>query len=266
MINSCVSKEEGMSKHVARKRVQLRKLTLGNGTLALIMPIAAKNKEEMLELADEFLPYNPDLLEWRIDFMENITDVPYILDALHDLRKKIADTPIMATIRHPEENGVQLIEDALKKRILLCLIESREVDMVDIEARYPEEYIKDIKKCCLTHHVALMVSYHDLEKTPDEETVFSILQKEVSLGADVCKVSFFANSYGDNGRLGLIIQKAKESDIEVPVISISAGPKGTLSRICGEKFGSDGTFVSTGRTHQIHIEEVRMLRRCLGLN
>ena len=110
-----------------------------------------------------------------------------------------------------------------------------------------------------------MISYHDLEGTPEEEEIIRKLQQEMERGADVCKVSFVAQNYGDIWRLGHAIRKAKEEEIPIPVVSISAGSLGTLSRIGAEAFGSDGTFVSVGRTHQIHIEDLRILRKDLGL-
>lgn len=255
-----------MTNCVCKKPVKLRNITLGSGHLALIMPIAARNEEEVISLAKEFEEHQPDILEWRVDYFDEVEDCQKLLAAAAALRKEVGDMAIMVTPRHHEENGVREIKPEAKKKILITLIQSGLVDMVDIEMRYGKNYIHGIKEECQKNGVALMVSYHDLVHTPDSQEVINLLKQEVDLGADVCKVSFVAETYGDTDRLGHSIALAREEGIEVPIVSISAGPKGTLSRICGDVFGSDGTFVSTGKTHQIHIDDVRALRKTLKLD
>lgn len=250
----------------SKKTVKLRNVVLGSGRLALIMPIAAKDMEETAALAKEFMPYRPDILEWRVDYFEQVENIPALLEAAEKLRETVGDMAVMVTPRHHLENGVREIQPEAKKEILLALIQSGLMDMVDVEMRYGADYIRDIRGACQKHRTALMISYHDLEHTPDSGEVLSLLQKEMELGADVCKVSFVAETYGDVDRLGKAVVQAKQAGIDVPIVSISAGPRGSLSRICGDVFGSDGTFVSTGKTHQIHIDDVRALRRSLELD
>ena len=255
-----------MKKHCSKIRVPLRNVVLGDGTLALIMPIAAKDEDELMSLSKEFKPYAPDILEWRVGYFDTVEQIPSLLHAMQQLRAFWGDQAIMVTPRHHLENGVREIGDDKKKEILLASINSGLVDMVDVEMRYGQDYISEIKAAAVEKGVALMVSYHDLKHTPDEEEIISLLKREVELGADVCKVSFVAESYGDNDKLGKIIVKANETVIDQPIVSISAGPMGTLSRISGDAFGSCATFVSTGKTHQIHIDDVRALRKTLELD
>lgn len=255
-----------MAECTGRKTVKLRNVVLGSGHLALIMPIAARSFEEVISLAKEFEPYDADILEWRVDYLEDLENLPALLETAKALREAVGERSIMVTPRHHEENGVREIKPEAKEKILFTLIRSGQIDMVDVEMRYGKSYIQNIRQECHRYGVALMVSYHDLKRTPDTPEVISLLQKEVELGADVCKVSFVAETYGDTDRLGKSIGKAREAGIDVPIVSISAGPKGVLSRICGDVFGSDGTFVSTGKTHQIHIDDVRALRKSLKLN
>ncbi|WP_434311055.1 type I 3-dehydroquinate dehydratase [Hominifimenecus sp. rT4P-3] len=255
-----------MAECCCRKTVKLRNVVLGSGSLALIMPIAAKDTEEVVSLAKEFEAYDPDILEWRVDYFDEVENIPILLEAAKALRETVGDRAVMATPRHKEENGVREIKPEKKKEILLALIRSGVIDMVDVEMRYGEAYIRSLQEECQKYGVALMVSYHDLQHTPDSAEIISLLKKEVELGADVCKVSFVAETYGDNDRLGKAIAEARTAGVDAPIVSISAGPKGTLSRICGDVFGSDGTFVSTGKTHQIHIDDVRALRKSLKLD
>ena len=249
-----------------KKKVRLRNVVLGSGHLALIMPVAAKDKDEVVALTKEFAPHDPDILEWRVDYFEEVENLPVLLETAKLLRKTVGDKAVMVTPRHKEENGVRDIKPEKKKEILFALIQSGTIDMVDVEMRYGKMYIQSIREECQKYGVALMISYHDLVHTPESPEIISLLQKEVELGAEVCKVSFVAETYGDNDRLGKAIAEARKDGVEIPIVSSSAGPKGTLSRICGDVFGSDGTFVSTGKTHQIHIDDVRTLRKSLKLD
>lgn len=254
-----------MGKHESKRKVKLRNVVLGSGSLALIMPLVPRTQEELLTMAEETMNYQPDILEWRVDYFDEVENEHAMKEALKALRSQIGDMALMVTPRHAEENGVRAIDPENKMNIFRWVIESRMVDIVDVELRYGTDYIGQIKEMCRQNNCALMVSYHDLERTPEEEEVFEKLKLEQEAGADVCKVSFVAQNYGDIDRLGRMIVKAKEEIIDIPIVSISASPIGTLSRVGGDIFGSDGTFVSNGKTHQIHIDDLRALRKTLEL-
>lgn len=249
----------------SRRKVQLRDVVLGSGRPALILPLVPRNLRELQEMTEEALNCRPDILEWRADYFEEVEDCERVKEALALLRKMAGNSAILVTPRHVEENGVRAIGPEKKKEILRCVIQSRLADMVDVELRYEADFHAELRQLCRENGIALMISYHDLEGTPGEEEIIRKLQQEMERGANVCKVSFVAQNYGDIWRLGHAIRKAKGEEIPIPVVSISAGSLGTLSRIGAEAFGSDGTFVSVGRTHQIHIEDLRILRKDLGL-
>ncbi len=253
------------TKNENRRKMKLRDVVLGSGKPALILPLIPRNLRELQEMTGEALNCRPDILEWRADYFEEVEDCGKVEEALALLRKIAGNSAILVTPRHVEENGVRAIEPEKKKEILRCVIQSRLADMVDVELRYGADFHTEIRQLCQDNGTALMISYHDLEKTPEEKEIIGKLRQEVERGADVCKVSFVAQSYDDIWRLGHAVRKAKESEISIPVVSISAGPLGTLSRIGAEAFGSDGTFVSVGRTHQIRIEDLRILRKDLGM-
>ena len=119
----------------SKKTVALRNVVLGSGRLALIMPIAAKDTEEAVSLAKEFMPYKPDILEWRVDYFDQVENIPVLLEAAEKLRAAVGDMAVMVTPRHHLENGVREIQPEAKKGILLALIQSGLVDMVDVEMR-----------------------------------------------------------------------------------------------------------------------------------
>ena len=255
-----------MKQYGSRQTVRVRNVILGDGKLKLIMPLIPRTAQELIEAAKEVLAYNPDILEWRIDYFENVENIPLLLAALQELRNIIQDAALMVTLRHPEENGVRQIDSEKKANILQAIIQSGWADMVDIELRYGKEYINALGEVAQKHGVKMIVSYHDLERTPDESEVLSILKQEQDMGADILKVSFVAQRYGDIAKLGTAIIHAKERIIQKPIISVSASQVGVLSRIGGDVFGSDATFVSCGKTHQIHINDLRILRQALKLS
>ena len=249
----------------SRRKVKLRDVTLGSGRPALILPLVPRDREELRDMAQEAAAHRPDLFEWRADYFEAVEDREEVAEALRILRAAIGNGALLVTPRHAKENGVREISPERKEEFFRWVAESRLADMVDVELRYGGAYIGRIRRLCQENGTALMVSYHDLEKTPGEEEIREKMREEEAAGADVCKVSFLAQGYGDIWRLGRAVRNAKREEIAVPVVSISAGPLGTLSRIGAEAFGSDGTFVSVGRTHQIHIDDLRILRSDLGL-
>ncbi len=136
-------------------------------------------------MAKESVTYEPDILEWRMDYFDQGENISKVLDTARQLRMCVGDQAVMATLRHPEENGVREVLPGKKLKLLKALICSKTVDMVDVELRYGKEYISALKKVCRVSNTALMVSYHDLHHTPDDAEVLSILRQETGMGGQM---------------------------------------------------------------------------------
>jgi len=170
-----------------------------------------------------------DILELRADrlYREGREAVKESL-----LEMKRFELPIIATVRKGEGHNFDENE-----RVKLFKELIPEVDAIDIEltAEIRDEVIKtakSLKKC-------VIVSEHNLEETPSDEELERLLSESVSSGADITKIAFLSNSVDDIARL--MCFTFEHSKIH-PLVTISLGDSGKISRIVAPIFGSCLTY------------------------
>lgn len=110
-------------------------------------------------------------------------------------------------------------------------------DIIDIEtdAAGVEDLIAEFKnksKC--------MISFHDWEGTPPPEYLEGIVQQQLSLQADLCKVIATARQLDDNITMLNLIKKFTQANI----IAFAMGTEGLLSRILCPLSGGYLTYAS----------------------
>ena len=113
----------------------------------------------------------------------------------------------------------------------------------------------------------LMVSYHDFDKTGSYDEIISILDKMEEKGADAFKLALYARDKVDfktasaaGGTYSLKTDK--------PMIMISMGEEGRLSRILPEVMGGCLTFASGVKATapgQVTLKDILKLRKTLGV-
>ena len=86
----------------------------------------------------------------------------------------------------------------------------------------------------------LMVSFHDWEGTPPFDYLEGIVQQQLELKADICKVIATARSLDDNITMLKLIKKFPWAD----VVSFAMGEEGLLSRIMCPLAGGYMTYAS----------------------
>ena len=81
------------------KTVQVRNITIGEGRPKICVPIVGQTKEDILLEAGTFERIPVDVVEWRVDWFENVFDTDKVLDVAKDLQTVLKDTPILFTFR-----------------------------------------------------------------------------------------------------------------------------------------------------------------------
>lgn len=94
--------------------------------------------------------------------------------------------------------------------------------------------------------VPVVASNHHFHETPDQETILEILTKMDQMGADILKIAVMPQSRKD---VLTLLSATEEMDRRTtkPLITMSMGPVGMISRLCGEVFGSALTFGAIGK-------------------
>ena len=176
------------------------------------------------------------------------------------MREVIGDIPLIFTCRTIHEGGFQEIADSDRLAVNLAAIASGMVDLIDTEISSGEVMIGEMKKACESANVKLILSYHNFTETPSKAFIAERLETAGKLGADVAKVAVMPQNYGDVLALLGATYKARTELLDIPIITMSMGGEGGITRIAGGLFGSDLTFAivtESSAPGQIPIGEIR---------
>lgn len=225
-----------------KKAIDARGKRLGGETPLLGTPLVGRTRERVLAEAARVLALKPDIIEWRVDFFEAIGDTPTVLDTLRALRERVGKLPLIFTRRSSREGGEPI---ALGEEQVLQLYEavaaSRLVDFLDFEMYNDPEHVHRVRAFTKSHKVRLILSYHNFSYTPGLEYLVQQFLEAERLGADVAMVSVMPRDRADVLTLLLATEQA-DHKTHIPLISMSMGPLGAVSRMIGGLFGSGLTY------------------------
>lgn len=77
----------------------------GTHSPSICTPLVGKDRKELLTELAEILLKKPDIIEWRLDFYEEIQDINSVLSAAKDIYENGERTPILLTVRSQKEGG-----------------------------------------------------------------------------------------------------------------------------------------------------------------
>lgn len=224
------------------KPVQIRNLTIGCGRPKICVPIVERTKEEILSFAEKITQSKADMVEWRADWYESVMEPDKVYEVLVDLRKILKDMPLLFTFRTLQEGGERAIGQSEYRELNCGVCKSGMTDLVDIEFSFGKEIVKEILKTAHECKLYGVVSSHDFEKTPSEKELIFRLNSMQELGADIAKIAVMPEKKKDVLTLLSATEEVTTKGIEIPIITISMGRYGSISRISGEIFGSSVTF------------------------
>jgi 3-dehydroquinate dehydratase-1 len=240
--------------------VKIKNVVIGDGIPKICVPIVAKNKKEIIEEALNLANINVDVVEWRVDWFEDVEDIEKVKDVLKDLVPTLNNTPLLFTFRTSKEGGEREINPKAYAELNKAVASTGLVDMVDVEAFTGDEIVKDIIEGAHDVGVKVVASNHDFDKTPSKDDIIYRLRKMQDLGADIPKIAVMPNSAADVITLLDATRIMKEEYANRPIITMSMAGKGVISRLAGELFGSALTFGAAKKASapgQISVGDLR---------
>ncbi len=251
---------------ITKKSILLRGKVLGGDKPLICIPLTAKDELTLYNQIEKAIKLSPDVVEWRVDYFEESCNVHKIYEILELLKTKAKHIPIIFTCRDHMEGGFKKIEDEIRLEIMKNALESGNIDVVDIELSLGKKKIDYIKSLTVKNGVALIISCHNFKETPLEEDILSIIREEIKYGADIAKVAVMPNNHEDVLRLMKATLKAR-NEIDNPIITMSMGRLGAISRGAGWIFGSDLTFAvgdEASAPGQLPIKDLKMFIEILS--
>ena len=245
--------------------VKVRNIVIGEGMPKICVPIVGVTKEAILEEAKAITKLPADVVEWRIDWFENVFDFAALEDVMKGLREVLGDTPILMTFRTSKEGGEKAIEDEVYADINIRAAQTGYVDMVDVEVFTGDEIVKKIIDGAHAAGVKVVASNHDFFKTPDKDDIVGRLRKMQDLGADIPKIAVMPQNKKDVLTLLSATEEMANEYADRPIITMSMAGTGVISRLAGEVFGSALTFGAAAKASAPGQMGVQDLKQVLTL-
>ena len=241
----------------------MKRESIGGGSGPLICaPLVGKTEDAIFAELAVLLPKRPDVIEWRADFFTSLSDTKAVMRMVAGIVAAAPNLPLIFTIRSGREGG-QPIELSDREVVALDAAVSGEsgVDYVDCELGNSQkdiEYLRDIAHAAGTKIIG---SYHNFDRTPERDFLVAKFIEAESHGLDVAKVAVMPKSMDDVlTLLGATLEGKKRCGL--PLITMSMGGFGAVSRMVGGAFGSALTFAvgrSASAPGQVPIEDLRQV-------
>jgi len=254
------------------KPIELHGQPVAGGKFPLICaPLVGSTFDQLMTELVVVMSKKPDMLEWRVDFFEQIHDLALVITAATAIKKVANDIPLLFTRRSVIEGGEAIVlNEAQVIAMYTAVCESQCIDLIDYEMANDAVNIARVREVARAHDVKLVLSFHNFSSTPDQETLVARFEMAEQLGADVAKVAVMPRDPGDVLTLLAATRQASEK-LGIPLISMSMGPYGSLTRLFGWVFGSALTFAvgaSSSAPGQIPIEDLNtvlaILKKSIG--
>lgn len=222
--------------------VLIKNVILGDENTKICVPIIGKNEEDICIQAKEILSLEADIVEWRVDFFEDVMCTSKVLKLIEKISGILKDKPILFTFRTRAEGGEKEISNDDYVALIKEVINQNLVGAVDVEVFKGENILEDISKYVKDCDVKVVASNHDFYKTPDKDEIKRRLKLMKEKGAHVSKIAVMPNDTRDVLQLLEATEELHREDINMVIVTMSMGHLGLISRLSGGVFGSAMTF------------------------
>ena len=226
--------------------VKVKNIKIGEGLPKICIPITDSDMDGIKRSVRVIQNTPYDFIEWRADFYDKVEDPEVRIKPMTLFRDQLGNAPILFTMRTSVEMGMREIDTKDYLDLNLAVIESGLIDLVDIELSRGESVVRKVVQAAHNFGVKVIVSRHNMVSTPDKDVIVGNLCLMQDLGADIVKFAVMPRNERDVLTLLDATLTMKESHNSTPVITMSMGKMGVISRICGQTFGSDVTFGTAG--------------------
>jgi 3-dehydroquinate dehydratase type I len=217
-------------------------------TARICVSILPKTVSEAMQLIEKAEVAHADFIEVRLDSIENRGE-------LSDLAAH-GKTPKIATDRSSRTETEQ-------RQMLLSAAKSG-FEYVDVELSTPQlkELVKELKAL----GAKPIVSFHKFNGSLGISELNSILEGEISSGAEVCKIVTTAKRIEDNLTT---LNFTSTASSKAKLVCFCMGELGKVSRLLSPLFGGFFTFASLERgsetaSGQMTIQEMKAAYELLG--
>ena len=249
--------------------ITVRGCRIGEGRPKVILPIVEKTESDVLARGAAFARLAADCVEFRADWLEGWQDSAVLGRCLAGLRAALGEKLLLVTLRTRAEGGEADASPTEYAAFCRQVWESGCADLMDLEFFPAGEALPGMIAQAQAHGVKVVCSSHNFASTPSQAEMVARMCAMQAAGADLPKLAVMPRSRRDVLALLGATAEMAECHPDTPVITMSMGALGGVSRICGEALGSAMTFACTGRASapgQIELEVLNPILDRLSLS
>lgn len=222
--------------------VKVRNVEIGTGKPKICVSNIGVTKEEILALTKKYTNIPMDVMEWRVDWYEDVTDAAKVIETAKEIRELLGEIPFLFTFRTSKEGGNFQLPDEDYKTLNIAVAQSGYVDIVDVEIFTGDEIVTEMIEKIHAAGAKIIASNHDFDQTPSQSDIVYRLRKMQDMGADIPKIAVMPQCKKDVITLLAATEEMATNFATQPIITMSMAAQGSVSRLSGEYFGSALTF------------------------
>ncbi|MEI7294469.1 type I 3-dehydroquinate dehydratase [Paraburkholderia tropica] len=244
--------------------VTIRNVVIGQGAPKIIVPTTGSTADDVLAQA-RAIGSNPDvdIIEYRVDYLDFDTNATRVAGLGKQVAAVANGKPLILTFRTKAEGGAKAISDKQYGDLYLALIKAHFIDILDVEMFRDPGVVREVVAAAHAAGIKVVMSSHDFKKTPSTDEIISRLRKQDKMGADILKIAVMPHNAADVLKLLDATEQIRDHYSRKPLLTMSMGGLGAVSRFSGEVFGSDLTFGMIGQASAPGQVDAKSLRQVL---
>ena len=248
------------------RTVKIRDVVIGEGRVKTIVPITGTTADEAIAQARVIGgSAQTDVVEFRVDFLDIALDAGKLAALGPKVAAQLNGKPLIVTFRTKAEGGNKTIADADYGALYKTLLKAQFADLIDVEMFRSEAVVRRLVAGAHQVGALIVMSNHDFSGTPPAAELLARLRRQQELGADVLKLAMMPRDPSDVLELLRATWEMASRYAERPMMTMSMGGTGVVSRLAGEIFGSAMCFGMIGRASAPGQVEVERLAAVLDI-
>jgi 3-dehydroquinate dehydratase-1 len=242
------------------RTVKIRDVVIGEGRVKTIVPITGTTADEAIAQARVIGgSAQTDVVEFRVDFLDIALDAGKLAALGPKVAAQLNGKPLILTFRTKAEGGNKTIADADYGALCDTLLKAQFADLIDVEMFRSEAVVRRLVAGAHQVGAFIVMSNHDFSGTPPAAELLVRLRRQQELGADVLKLAMMPRDPSDVLELLRATWEMASRYADRPMMTMSMGGTGVVSRLAGEIFGSAMCFGMIGRASapgQVEVERL----------
>lgn len=221
--------------------LMLKGKEIGVGKPLICVPVMENNIEDIIAEVKRLAGMGVDVIEWRVDAFRQVSEPAAVKSVLESIKPILKESLFLFTYRSKSQGGLGELATEEVEKLQLLAVQSPDVDMIDVEFfdnKRAAAWISQIHAYAKTG----VLSHHDFNKTPDTQVMYDMLLQMKNAGGDIVKLAVMPEVTEDVLRLLEVTNRFHKNYPAHPLITMSMGNLGVISRVSGELFGSCLTF------------------------